>query len=116
MADDIEKLEYLSFFAKVHQGICNHANINDRTIAEFVLALHDESKSLAEFKQKSKETNAGFSDFFVENIDRLILSMHPKHKKKAPANGAGASDSGSGLNEKDKARRMFPGLPLPDQD
>ncbi len=39
MADDIEKLEYLSLVAKVHQEICNHANINDRTIAEFVLAL-----------------------------------------------------------------------------
>lgn len=114
MADDIEKLELLSLVAKVHQEICNHANINDKTLAEFVIALHDESKSLADFKQQLQDAGAGFSDFFVENIDRLILSMHPKHKKKTSANGNGVA--GSGLNEMDKAKRMFPGLSLPDQD
>lgn len=50
-------------------------------------------------------------------MDRLILNMHPKHKKKS--NGSSKTNSskeGTGeISEKDKKARMFPGLALPDQ-
>ena len=78
MADELYELEVLSLVAKITQEVLNHTGINDKTLAEFIIALHDDSKTLPEFKQKLKETGADFPDSFVENIDRLVLSMHPK--------------------------------------
>ncbi|GJE89517.1 ATP-dependent RNA helicase DHX8 [Phanerochaete sordida] len=115
--EDIYNLEFLSLVAKITQELLNHTGLNDKTLAEFVIALHDESKSIAEFKQKLKDVGANFPESFIENMDRLILNMHPKHKKKsataAAANGSGAEST---LDETDKKRRLFPGLALKDQD
>lgn len=118
MADaDLYNLEFLSLVAKITQEIDNHTGLNDKTLAEFVIDLHDQSKTLPEFKQKLKEAGANFPDSFIENVDRLILQLHPKHKKK-PASGdkenAGIADGG--LDETDKKRRLFPGLALKDQE
>ncbi|KZT08748.1 P-loop containing nucleoside triphosphate hydrolase protein [Laetiporus sulphureus 93-53] len=118
MADaDLYKLEFLSLVAKITQEIDNHTGINDKTLAEFVISLHDESKTLAEFKQKIKDAGANFPESFIENVDRLILSMHPKHKKKPAASGKeNASAADGGLDELDKRKRIFPGLALKDQE
>ena len=43
--------------------------VDGKTFAEFVIALHDESKTLPEFKQKLKDAGADFPDSFVENMD-----------------------------------------------
>ena len=114
---DIYNLEFLSLVAKITQEIVNHTGLNDKTLAEFVIALHDESKSLPEFKQKLKDVGANFPESFVENVDRLILNMHPKHKKRPTAAGKEneVKDDGA-LDETDKKRRMFPGLALKDQE
>lgn len=97
--------------------ICS-LGVNDKTLAEFVLALHEESKTLPEFKQKLKDVGAGFPDSFVENMDRLILNMHPKHKKRSngSSNVKGKDTDVPTLSENDKKARMFPGLALPDQE
>lgn len=118
MADlDIYNLELLSLVNKITQELDNHTGYNDKTLAEFILSLHDESKTLPEFKQKLKDVGAGFPDAFVENIDRLILSLHPKHKKKA---SKAAKKKGKQaevvLDETDKRKRMFPGLALKDHE
>ena len=92
--------------------------VNDKTLAEFVIALHDESKTLPEFKQKLGDVGADFPDSFVENMDRLILNMHPKHKKKLnelPKTKSGKERPGE-ISEKEKKARIFPGLTLPDQE
>jgi len=90
--------------------------MNEKTLAEFVIALHDQSKSLADFKSKLNENGAPFPDSVIENMDRLILSMHPKHKKsrKNAANGALGEKAAS--NDNDKKSRLFPSLSLPDQE
>lgn len=116
MADELYELEVLSLVAKITQEVLNHTGINDKTLAEFIIALHDDSKTLPEFKQKLKETGADFPDSFVENIDRLVLSMHPKYKKKSEAKTTNGKQNGVVLDEKEKKRRMFPGLSLPDQE
>ena len=114
---DLYNLEFLSLVAKITQEIVNHTGLNDKTIAEFVIALHEESKTLPEFKQKLKAVGANFPDSFVENVDRLILNMHPKHKKRLTAvNKENAPESEGTLDEQDRKRRMFPGLALKDQE
>ena len=116
MADaDLYNLEFLSLVAKITQEIDNHTGLNDKTLAEFVISLHDQSKTLAEFKGKLQEVGANFPESFIENVDRLILTLHPKHKKK-PAGTANAAVDGPVLDELDKKKRMFPGLALKDQE
>jgi ATP-dependent RNA helicase DHX8/PRP22 len=120
MAQDVlYNLEFLSLVAKITQEIDNHTGINDKTLAEFVIELHGQSKTLADFKAKLKEVGADFPESFVENIDRLVLTLHPKHKKKSSsseANGKVKSGEDDALYEKDKQKRMFPGLALADQE
>ncbi|KAI0334052.1 P-loop containing nucleoside triphosphate hydrolase protein [Cubamyces sp. BRFM 1775] len=118
MADaDLYNLEFLSLVAKITQEIDNHTGLSDKTLAEFVISLHDQSKTLEEFKDKLREVGANFPDSFIENVDRLILTLHPKHKKRptATANGDGSAD-GSTVDDSDKKRRLFPGLALKDQE
>lgn len=121
MADaDLYNLEFLSLVAKITQEIDNHIGLNDKTLAEFVISLHDNSKTLQEFKASLEEAGAGFPESFIENMDRLILNMHPKHKKKFTdsVNGKKNKDADNAvlLNEQDKQRRLFPGLALPNQE
>jgi ATP-dependent RNA helicase DHX8/PRP22 len=120
MDQDLYNLEFLSLVAKIIQEIDNHTGVNDKTLAEFVISLHDQSnKSLPAFKAKLKEVGGDFPDSFVENVDRLILSMHPKHKKKyAPKNGKRKADTGAegAITEEEKKKRLLPGLALKDQE
>jgi ATP-dependent RNA helicase DHX8/PRP22 len=116
MADsDLYNLELLSLVNRITQELNNHIGLNDKTLAEFIISLHDDSKSLADFKAKLTECEAGFPDAFVENIDRVILSLHPKHKKKAAPKTDGTG-KGAAVDPEDKQRRLFPGLALKDQD
>jgi ATP-dependent RNA helicase DHX8/PRP22 len=116
--DDLYNLEFLSLVAKITQEIDNHTGINDKTLAEFVIDLHDKSKTLGDFKAKLKEVGADFPESFIENIDRLVLTLHPKHKKKtfAGANGKAKTNGDNAPAEKDKQKRLFPGLALADQE
>lgn len=118
MADsDLYNLEFLSLVAKITQEIVNHTGHNDKTLAEFVINLHDESKSLSDFKAKLQD--GGLSDSLIANLDRLILSMHPKHKKSykyANASGKSKTDQADGiLSDQEKNKRLFPGLALQDK-
>ncbi|KAI0778818.1 P-loop containing nucleoside triphosphate hydrolase protein [Trametes elegans] len=118
MADaDLYNLEFLSLVAKITQEIDNYTGLTDKTLAEFVISLHDQSKSLPEFKDKLREVGANFPDSFIENVDRLILTLHPKHKKKhAPVGNENGSADGPVIDEVDKKKRLFPGLALKDQE
>jgi ATP-dependent RNA helicase DHX8/PRP22 len=117
MADaDIYSLELLSLVNKITQELNNHTGYNDKTLAEFIISIHDDSKTLPEFKSKLSDCGAAFPDAFVENVDRLILSLHPKHKKKVgPLKNASGATNGA-VEEDDKRRRLFPGLAIKDQD
>ncbi|KAB5590392.1 Pre-mRNA-splicing factor [Ceratobasidium theobromae] len=118
--DDLYKLELLSLTSTVSKEILNNAGINDKTLAEFIISLHEQSKTQDAFKKKLKDVGADFPDSFVENLDRLILSMHPKYKRKKAKKAKAAEEKGEsstgGVDEADKKRRMFPGLALPDQE
>lgn len=116
--NDLYNLEVLSLVAKITQEIDNYTGINDKTLAEFVISLHDQSQSLPDFKSNLSNVGAEFPDSFVENVDRLILSLHPKHKKKSSSvtNGTSSAQGDAFDREKDKQKRLFPGLAVPDKE
>jgi len=116
MADDLYNLELLSLISRITQEIYNYIAVNDKVLSEYVVNLHEQSSSLNDFKDK---LNGALPDSAIENIDRLILSLHPKHKKKSKelANIIAGSDvDAHGQIEMDKQKRLFPGLSLPDQE
>lgn len=123
MDDELYKLEELSLVNKVTQEIFNHTSQHDPTLAKFVISLHKKSKGkgFEVFRDKLKEVGAPFPDSFVQTLDRIILSMHPKYKKKAMK--AKAVQGGAGKQadikaaydeEQDRRARLYPGLALPD--
>lgn len=120
MDDALYKLEHLSLVNKIAQEINNHTGLNDSTIAEFVINIHEKSKTKEKFQANLKAQGAEFPPAFVDNLDRLILAMDPKYKKKKQKKKGKGDDTEDGLStlnsDKDKKLRMFPGLALPDQE
>ncbi|RXW11997.1 hypothetical protein EST38_g13859, partial [Candolleomyces aberdarensis] len=118
MADgDLVRLELLNLVAKITQEINNYIGFNDKTLAEFVISLHEQSNAdLPTFKQKLKDMEAGFPDSFVENVDRLILTMHPKHKKKARSSDNVGDAAPATVPDAERKRRMFPGLAIQNKE
>ncbi|KAG9021145.1 DEAH-box ATP-dependent RNA helicase prp22, partial [Tulasnella sp. UAMH 9824] len=118
--DDLYKLEKLSLVNKIAQEITNHTGLNDPAVAEFVISIHEKSKGKKDkFVSLLKKNGAEFPAALVDNVDRLILTMHPKYKRKAAKAKEKAAD-GEGManeeSERDKKARMFPGLAIPDQE
>lgn len=121
MEDPLYKLEFLSLVSKIATELENHLGINDRVLAEYIISLHDQAGAdLPAFQAKLDESGADFSSAFVENIDRLIKTLHPKLKKQkqeAEAAGQGAHDDEDGTPATKLAEKahMLPGLAIQDQ-
>ncbi|GAA6030933.1 hypothetical protein JCM8097_008944 [Rhodosporidiobolus ruineniae] len=124
MANELEQLELLSLTNSVVKELVNHTGMSDSTLAEFLIHLHGESKDFKAFKAKCAEVGAEFPDSFLQSVDRLILSMHPKYKLKKTATadkgkGKGVAKDADGRvisEDKQKQMRLFPGLAVPDQE
>ena len=114
MMDDLASLELLSLVSKITSELQNHLGINDKTLAEFVIAQHSKCQSLADFRAQLEGMGAEFPQSLVDSIDRLILTMHPKHKGKSRGeHGNGVADVGLDV---DKKTRVFKGLAMPDKE
>lgn len=112
--DDLASLELLSLVSKVTSELQNHLGISDKTLAEFVIDQHAKCKSLPEFKTKLEEMGAEFPQSLVESIDRLVLSMHPRYKRKP--SGAQEEEHVESGDERDRKTRVFKGLAIPDKE
>ena len=110
MDDPLYKLEYLSLVSKIATELENHLGLNDRVLAEFIISLHEQShSSLPAFQAKLDESGAEFSSAFVENLDRLITTLHPKLKKLRQEQ-AQLKD-----NTAEQKAQMLPGLAIQNQ-
>lgn len=115
--DDLASFELLSLVSKVTSELQNHLGINDKTLAEFVIAQHSKCQSLPEFKAQMEAMGADFPQSLVESVDRLILTMHPKYKSKANGGVARHPPEGvASLDDVDKKTRIFKGLAVPDRE
>ena len=113
--DDLAALELLSLVSKITSELQNHLGINERTLAEFIIAQHEKCSSLAEFKKSLDAMGAEFPQSLIESIDRLILTMHPKHKKKENGHAEQNGDT-KNLDDGDRKARIFKGLSIPDRE
>ena len=112
--DDLASLEFLSLVSKVTSELQNHLGINDKTLAEFVISQHEKCLSLSEFRSKMDSLGGDFPPSLVESVDRLILTMHPKHKGKAKVK-ADETDR-EVLDDTERKSRIFKGLAVPDKE
>ncbi|KAL2127224.1 hypothetical protein VTI74DRAFT_11072 [Chaetomium olivicolor] len=112
--DDLESLELLSLVSKVTSELQNHLGINEKTLAEFVIAQRLECGSFDEFKSKLAAVGAEFPPSLVESIDRLVKTMHPKFKGKQ--NGLKREEDQKPVQSAEEKSRVFKGLAIPDKD
>ena len=73
------------------------------------------------FHSKLGDIGADFPESLVKNLDRSIITMHPKYKRRAAkAKAAAANSAGKDTfildEQRDLQARKFPGLSVPDQD
>ena len=113
--DDLISLEFLSLVSKVTSELQNHLGINDKTLAEFVISQHEKCLTLPEFQSKIDSLGGDFPPSLVESVDRLILTMHPKHKGKAAVKAIKA-DPEEVLDDTERKSRIFKGLAVPDKE
>lgn len=107
--NSLEKLEYLQLVTKVTRELTNHTDISDRDVAEYIIHLHEESKSYQEFKQKLEQDECGFTDTLVQSLDRLISVLSVNKKTKA------ATKTLKNESTKEEKAAIFPGLAMPNK-
>ena len=112
MDDPLYKLEFLSLVSKIATELENHLGINDRVLAEFIISLHEQAGSLPAFQKKLDDVGAEFTAAFVENLDRLIVTLHPRKKKGTNSVDEAKHTPDTKLEQK---AQMLPGLAIQDQ-
>lgn len=112
--DDLESLELLSLVSKVTSELQNHLGINEKTLAEFVIAQRVECASFEDFKAKLAAVGAEFPPSLVDSIDRLVQTMHPKFKGKQ--NRANSIEDGKPARSAEEQTKLFKGLAIPDKE
>ncbi|XP_057375504.1 ATP-dependent RNA helicase DHX8-like [Daphnia carinata] len=111
--DELEKLEHLSLVSKVCTELENHLGLNDKDLAEFIIALAEKHKTFDEFKAVMIENGAEFSDSLIANLLRLIKHMKSANSKTTDVNLAEVKKTVFSA-EVEKKRGLFPGLALAD--
>lgn len=110
--DEIERLEYLSLVSKVCTELENHLGMNDKDLAEFIIALADENPTFDGFRVALDKNGAEFTDSLTANLYRLIKHMRMKDKKEKPMDNKPAAFA---TDTKKVAMSMkFPFLAIPD--
>lgn len=106
--DELEKLQYLSLVSKICTEMENHFGLNDKDMAEFIIALADENPSYEPFKKKVEEFGGEFTESFIANIFRIIQHMKPKKNVKDESN----TDDVQLKDDRALKRALFPCLAI----
>ncbi|KAJ3233991.1 DEAH-box ATP-dependent RNA helicase prp22 [Chytriomyces hyalinus] len=76
--DPVHKLDYLNCVNRIAGELVNHTGISDKTLAEFIIALHAKSASVEQFQAKLAKKGAVFPESLVASLDRIVLQMRPR--------------------------------------
>ena len=77
MAAEIEQLEHLSLVSKLCTELDNHLGINDKDLAEFIIALAAKHSTFGAFKRVLEQNGAEFPDSLTASLLRIIQLMKP---------------------------------------
>lgn len=105
--DDLAALERLSLVARIAGELENHLGINDKTLAEFIMAEHAKAKNVEAFSKAMKDM-ADLPDSLIASINRQLDT------KNSSTNGK--TQAGNGVKQEDGKRSVFKGLAMADQD
>ena len=84
-------------------------------IAEFVINLHEQHRTLPEFKKALIDAGAEFPESFVSTLDRLIRKMNPKYKIKGKIKEESSEEEDNNFGyDPDEKAKQFPGLAMAD--
>ena len=112
--DELEKLEHLSLVSKVCTELDNHLGLNDKDLAEFIIALAEKHPTYDEFKAVMLENGGEFSDSLIANLLRLIKHMKSASSKTSSNVNMSQVKKAALKPEIEKKRELFPGLAIPD--
>ncbi|KAE8269968.1 hypothetical protein A4X09_0g2393 [Tilletia walkeri] len=96
--DELYDFELSSLVTKITNELYSYTGMSDRTVAEFVVHTHTKSKSQTQFKAKLDKAGAEFPESMIQTMDRLILTMHPKYKRKKAQAAAAAAAAAAGAD------------------
>ncbi|KNZ58552.1 adenosinetriphosphatase [Puccinia sorghi] len=124
MDNDFEKLERISLVNSITKELHNHVGLQDSTLAEYLISLHEESTGFENFKSRLQDLGADFPESFITSMDRLVTKLHPMYKNKViSTDGKGKEKDTNPVEDEDEiewkrrqARALFPALALPDRD
>ncbi|KAF4434329.1 ATP-dependent RNA helicase DHX8 [Fusarium austroafricanum] len=81
--DSLAEFEVIGLVNKVASELENHLQVNDKTLAEFIIAQRLEADSFDSFKDKLTKLNGDtLPPSLIESIDRLVRMIHPSMKNK----------------------------------
>jgi len=124
MDNDFEKLERISLVNSITKELFNHVGLQDSTLAEYLISLHEQSTGFEDFKSKLQDLGADLPESFITSMDRLVTKLHPMYKNKlVSTDGKGKEKDPNPVEDEDEierkkrqARALFPALALPDRD
>ena len=73
--EELGQLEYLSLVSKVCTELDNHLNMNDKTLAEFVIDLADKNRTMEAFRKALIDNGADFSGGLMRSLFDLVTRM-----------------------------------------
>ncbi|KAJ6644225.1 ATP-dependent RNA helicase DHX8 [Pseudolycoriella hygida] len=83
--EELKQLEHLSLVSKICTELDNHLGLNDKDLAEFIIALAEQNQTFTSFKKVLNENGAEFPDSFITNLLRIIQLMKPpSHSSQKP--------------------------------
>ncbi|XP_037092535.1 ATP-dependent RNA helicase DHX8-like [Pollicipes pollicipes] len=118
MAAEIEQLEHLSLVSKLCTELDNHLGINDKDLAEFIIALAQKHTTFGAFKRVLEQNGAEFPDSLTASLLRIIQLMRPVGAEPSAATAATAAaetDGGRldpGHTRQEERRALVPALAL----
>eukprot|EP00884_Botryococcus_braunii_P019060 jgi/Botrbrau1/5838/Bobra.0366s0019.1 len=102
--ENLKQLQYLALVSKITTELENNLGISEKTLAEFIIQLAEEKKTVAEFRKALIENGAEMPDGFIETLWAVIKRMQPG----GGANGKPAGFAGAPQDAKHR------GLVIPD--
>lgn len=115
---EIEKLKLISLVSRLTTEIAKQTGVTDKTLAEFVLDIHDTASNLSDFHEKLSEAGAEFPSDFVDKLDKIILQQQPKKSQSKSSHTTSKSNLDDTHNNKGKSltekESLFKGLVIPD--